>query len=260
METSLVQLQLVGQVAIITLNRPSQLNALSIGLLKELESVFGDLLTQDVRVVVVTGAGEKAFAAGADIAEMKDLDPSGARAYSEFGNSVFRKIEQYPVPVIAAVNGYALGGGFELALACDLIIAAENAAFAFPEVSLGITPGFGGTQRLARLIGQGHAKDLMYTARRISAQEALQLGIAARLVDKTGFMDQVMAYADSIARNAPIAVAAVKRAANRGSLCDLDTGLAIEAAAFASCFDSEDQKSAMTAFLAKQKPGPFQNR
>ena len=260
MEMPLVLRQINGQTAIITLNRPNQLNALSVSLLKELQTVFDELRLQDVRSVILTGSGEKAFAAGADIAEMKDLDPLGARSYSEFGNAVFRQIEQFPVPVIAAVNGYALGGGFELALACDVIIVAENAAFSFPEVSLGITPGFGGTQRLARLIGLGRAKDLLYTARRISAQEALQLGIAIRVLEKSGFMDQVLAYAESINKHAPIAVAAVKRAVNSGSMSDLDAGLAIEAEAFASCFSSEDQKVAMAAFVAKQKPGPFQNR
>ncbi|MGI6299327.1 MAG: enoyl-CoA hydratase-related protein [Saccharofermentanales bacterium] len=260
METTLVQLEHHGQTAVVTLNRPNQLNALSVALLQELRQVFAELNLQDVRSVVITGSGAKAFAAGADIAEMKDLDPRGAREYSELGNAVFRQIEQFPLPVIAAVNGYALGGGFELALACDIILAAENAAFSFPEASLGITPGFGGTQRLPRLIGPGKAKDLLYTSRRVKAEEALQLGIVVKIIEKADFREQVLAYAGSINLNAPIAVAAVKRAVNRGSMCDLDTGLAIEAAAFASCFDSNDQKAAMSAFVAKQKPEPFKNR
>lgn len=260
METPLVSFQIDQMIATVTLNRPNQLNALSISLLKDLQRVFSDLKNEEVRAVVLTGSGEKAFAAGADISEMKDLDQEGARLYSEFGNQVLREIELFPAPVIAAVNGYALGGGFELALACDLIIASDHAVFAFPEVSLGVTPGFGGTQRLSRIIGIMRAKDLIFTTRRINAQEALQLGIVLDVFDRSEFLGKVLSFASSISRHAPIAVASAKRAISQGIQCDLDSGLSIEAEAFGRCFDSEDQKMAMAAFLAKQKPGPFVNR
>lgn len=247
-------------IATLTLNRPAQLNALSVALLSQMDQAVVGLEARagrDVRAVVVTGSGPKAFAAGADIGEMKDLDPAGAQRYGEAGNRTLSRLAAFPAPVIAAVNGYALGGGFELALACDLILAAENAAFAFPEVSLGITPGFGGTQRLARLAGPGRAKDLIFSARRIGAAEALQLGIVVQVLPAEGFLEQVNAYARGIAAKAPLAVAAAKRAIDRGLDVSLEAGLAIETAQFAGCFASADPKMAMTAFAGKQKPGPF---
>jgi enoyl-CoA hydratase len=260
MEYQWIQCSVNEMIATVTINRPSQLNALSTAVLTEMQQVFADLKTQEIRAVILTGAGEKSFVAGADVAEMIDMDQRAARQFSEYGNQVMRQIELFPAPVIAAVNGYAFGGGFELALACDLILASDNALFAFPEVTLGVTPGFGGTQRLARLIGIGRAKDLLLTARRISAAEALQLGIVLQVIEKSLFAEQVLAYARSIAKNAPIAVASVKRSVNRGIACDLDTAIAIEAEIFSGCFSSEDQKSAMNAFLQKRKPEPFTNR
>ena len=247
-------------IATITLNRPAQLNALSIALLAALDQTLTELAEQTVRAIIITGAGPKAFVAGADIGEMKDLDPAQARQYAESGSRILSRLASFPTPVIAAVNGYALGGGFELALACDIIVAAENAAFAFPEVSLGITPGFGGTQRLARLVGPARAKDLIFTARRIGAQEALQLGIATQVLPAAELQEKALAYARVIAAQAPLAVAAAKRAIDRGLSGDLDRGLEIEADAFAGCFASADQKMAMAAFTSKQKPIPFAGR
>lgn len=247
-------------VATITLNRPERLNALSIDLLVQLERALDSLADRSVRAIILTGAGPKAFAAGADIGEMKDLEPAAAREYAESGSRALCRLAQFPAPIIAAVNGYALGGGFELALACDIIIAAENASFAFPEVSLGVTPGFGGTQRLARLVGPGRAKDLIFSARRIDAQEALRFGVAVQVLPAAGFLEAVFAYARGIAAQAPLAVAAAKRAIDRGLDAGLDAGLGIEADAFAGCFASADQKNAMNAFVSKQKAAPFIGR
>ena len=212
------------------------------------------------RCVIITGAGEKAFVAGADIAEMSGLTKAEGKAFGKKGNDIFRKIETLPVPVIAAVNGFALGGGCELAMSCDIRIASENAVFAQPEVSLGITAGFGGTQRLARTIGVGKAKELLYTTSKVKAPEALALGLVNAVVPLENLMDEAMKLAEKIARNAPIAVRATKKAINDGLQVSIDEGVAIEEELFGSCFETLDQQNAMKAFVAKEKPAPFENR
>ncbi|MBE6065208.1 short-chain-enoyl-CoA hydratase [Clostridium cochlearium] len=249
-----------GKIAVLTINRPNALNALNSELLKELDSAI-DCLSEDdeVLAVVLTGAG-KAFVAGADIGEMKDLTVSEGRKFGTLGNKVFRKLETLEKPVIAAVNGFALGGGCEISMACDIRIASEKAKFGQPEVGLGITPGFGGTQRLARLVGPALAKELIYTADIIDAEEALRIGLVNKVVEKDELLDTAKKMANKIASNAPIAVKLCKSAINRGLQCDIDTGIAFEAEVFGECFSTEDQKEGMTAFLEKRKDKCFKNR
>ena len=191
---------------------------------------------------------------------MSGLTKAEGKAFGKKGNDIFRKIETLPVPVIAAVNGFALGGGCELAMSCDIRIASENAVFAQPEVSLGITAGFGGTQRLARTIGVGKAKELLYTTSKVKAPEALALGLVNAVVPLENLMDEAMKLAEKIARNAPIAVRATKKAINDGLQVSIDEGVAIEEELFGSCFETLDQQNAMKAFVAKEKPAPFENR
>lgn len=248
-------------IGIITVSRPKALNALNFDTLKELNGVLDEIKDdRDIYCVIITGAGEKAFVAGADISEMKDMNVFDAREFSIYGNKVFRKIELLEKPVIAAVNGYALGGGCELALCCDMRLASENAIFGQPEVSLGITPGFGGTQRLARIIGSGKAKEMLFTGSNIKAEEAVKIGLVNRVVPSEGLMQEAEALAAKIARNAPIAVKYTKEAVNRGMQCDIGTAVSYEAELFAQCFASEDQKNAMGAFVEKRKPEGFKNR
>ena len=215
---------------------------------------------QDVYALVITGAGEKSFVAGADIAEMKDKSVEEAAVYGKFGNEVFRKIETFRCPVIAAVNGFALGGGCELAMSCDIRVASENAVFGQPEVGLGITPGFGGTQRLARLVGAGIAKEMIFTARNIKADRAAEIGLVNKVVAAEELMPTVMKMAAGIAKNAPIAVAYAKKAINNGLQTDIDAGIAIEVEEFSNCFASEDQTYGMTCFLEKVKDKQFSNK
>lgn len=251
----------IGNAGVITISRPQALNALNTQTLKELEEAIGMASSdREVYAVVITGAGEKAFVAGADISEMKDLNVFEAREFSILGNGIFRRLELLEKPVIAAVNGFALGGGCELALSCDIRIASEKAKFGQPEVSLGITPGFGGTQRLARVVGVPKAKELIFTGAMIGAEEALSIGLVNKVVPKESLMDEVMAMANKIASNAPIAVKYSKNAINRGLECDMDTALIYEAESFAQCFASEDQTDAMTAFVEKKKLEGFKNR
>ena len=227
METILVNVE--GHVATITINRPKALNALSTQVLTELDQALDEVAAnKDVYALVITGAGEKAFVAGADIAEMKDKDVKEAATYGEFGNAVFRKIETFRCPVIAAINGFALGGGCELAMSCDIRVASENAVFGQPEVGLGITPGFGGTQRLARLVGAGIAKEMIFTARNIKADRAYAIGLVNSVVAAEELMPTVMKMANGIAKNAPIAVAYAKTAINEGLQKDIDGGIAVE--------------------------------
>jgi enoyl-CoA hydratase len=248
-------------VGIITISRPKALNALNSQTLKELNETL-DMVSKDSEIycLIITGAGEKAFVAGADIAEMKDLNVSEGREFGVLGNRVFRKIELLNVPVIAAVNGFALGGGCELALSCDIRLASDNAKFGQPEVTLGITPGFGGTQRLSRTIGAARAKELLYTGAMINAEEALRIGLVNRVVPKEKLMDEAVELANKIAANAPIAVKLCKSAINRGLQMDMDTAITYEAEVFAQCFASQDQKDAMGAFVEKRKLEKFNNR
>jgi enoyl-CoA hydratase len=241
----------------ITITRPEALNALSGALMAELSAALDEAAALNLRSLVITGAGEKAFVAGADIAEMKDLSPPEAEQFSGAGNGVMNKIELFPVPVIAAINGYALGGGSELALACDIRLAAENAAFAFPEVSLGILPGYGGIRRLVRLIGPGRAKELLFSARRIKAPEALAMGLVNGVYPAAELAAETLKLAALINANAPLGVQGAKAAANSSPYLSLGESNALEARLFGACFGTEDQRNAMSAFTEKRKPEPF---
>lgn len=255
-----VQFEIRDHVAIITIARPEALNALNTDVLSKLFQALDDAeANNDVYVLVITGAG-KAFVAGADISQMKDLSAVEAKAFGEFGNRVFYKIESLSKPVIAAVNGYALGGGCELAMACDIRIAGTKAKFGQPEVGLGITPGFGGTQRLPRIVGASKAKELIFTAEVIGADEALRIGLVSKVVTDEELMNTALEMAGKIAGHAQIAVRQSKDAINKGMQCDIATGLAYEAQAFAVCFATEDQKDAMTAFVNKSKVTQFKNK
>lgn len=249
-----------GFVGILTIDRQNALNALNGDIINELEQVLDAVSLENTRCLILIGAGEKSFVAGADIGEMSTLTKADGEIFGLKGNAVFRKIETFPLPIIAAVNGFALGGGCELAMACDIRIAAENAVFAQPEVSLGITAGFGGTQRLSRIIGLGKAKELLYTTSKIRAEEALRLGLVNAVYPQNQLMDECIKMAEKIAQNAPIAVRATKKAINEGIHLDMDTAIGIEAELFGSCFETLDQKNAMKAFIEKLKPAPFENK
>jgi len=241
-------------VAIVKINRPSAMNALNTETLTELEECM-HTLGEDagVKVVVITGEG-KAFVAGADIAEMKDMTPEQARKFSGFGQHVFATIENLEKPVIAAINGYALGGGCELALACDFRIASEKAKLGQPEVNLGVTPGFAATQRLPRLIGTGLAKEMLFTADTIDAQTALTYGLVNKVVPMEELMSTVMDIANKIVSKGPIAVKMVKDVVNRGIQTDLATASQYETEAFAKCFEVGEGQEGVTAFVEKRKP------
>lgn len=248
-------------IGLITVCRPKALNALNSKTLVELNETLEIISAdRDIYCIVITGSGEKAFVAGADISEMKDMSVFEARNFGLLGNMVFRKIETLKIPVIAAVNGFALGGGCELALSCDIRIASENAKFGQPEVGLGITPGFGGTQRLARTVGTAKAKEMIYTGTNINAEEAYRVGLVNRVVPSDKLMDEVFSIANKIAANGPIAVQLCKSAINRGIQTDIDTAVTYESEVFAQCFSSQDQKDAMGAFLEKKKLEKFNNK
>ena len=252
-----------GQVGIVTINRPKALNALNSQGLEEIEAAFMAIDLEAVRAVILTGAGEKSFVAGADIGEMSTLTKAEGEAFGKKGNDVFRMIETFPIPVIAAVNGFALGGGCEISMSCDIRICSENAVFGQPEVGLGITPGFGGTQRLARLVGPGMAKQMIYTARNIKADEAFRIGLVNAVYPQEELMAAAKKMAAGIAKNAPIAVRACKKAINDGLEADMDDAIVIEEKLFGSCFETEDQKYGMAFFLDKNKEKvkePFQNK
>ena len=253
------KLERVGSVAILTINRPQALNALNAEVLSDIACVL-DTLTISDRCLIVTGAGEKAFVAGADIALMRDQNKMEAMAFARQGSDLFRRIEQLQIPVIAAVNGYALGGGFELALACDIRLASENAVFALPEVTLGIIPGFGGTQRICRTLGIGMAKELLFTGRKMKAQEALNCGLVNRVFAQEALMSGAIDLATDIAANAPIAIRAAKAAANLCAETSLETGLEAALHLYVGCYETQDQQNAMSAFVEKRKTEPFIDR
>lgn len=257
---SFVKYEPKEQYAVITIDREKALNALNSQVLTDLDAVLDAVDLQTVRALIITGAGAKSFVAGADIGEMSELTKEQGEAFGKKGNSVFRKIETFPVPVIAAVNGFALGGGCELSMACDIRLASDNAKFGQPEVGLGITPGFGGTQRLARIIGVGKAKEMLYTCAQIDAQEALRVGLVNAVYTPEELLPAAEKMAQKIARNAPIAVRATKKAVNDGLQTDMDEAVMIEARLFGSCFETADQKNGMTAFLEKRRPEPYQNK
>ncbi|MEN6413853.1 MAG: short-chain-enoyl-CoA hydratase [Veillonellales bacterium] len=242
-------------VAVITINRPKALNALNSAVLDDLNQAFDEVAANDaVKVVILTGSGEKAFVAGADITQMKDMNVIEGKIFAEKGQSTFLKIEQCTKPVIAAVHGFALGGGCELAMACDIRIASETAKFGQPEVGLGIVPGFGGTQRLARLVGRGMAKLLIYTADMVDAQEALRIGLVQRVVAPENLLEEAKGIAKRILKKSSSAVYLAKDAINRGMEMDIPNAMQYEAYIFGTCFASEDQKEGMTAFVEKRKP------
>ena len=251
-----------GFVGVVTINRPKALNALNSQVLDELEATFDAIDLDTTRAVVLTGAGEKSFVAGADIGEMSTLTKAEGEAFGKKGNDVFRKIETFPIPVIAAINGFALGGGCEISMSCDIRLCSENAVFGQPEAGLGITPGFGGTQRLARIVGPGKAKQLIYTARNIKAAEAYRIGLVNEVYPLEELMPQAKKMAKGIAKNAPIAVRACKKAINEGLEVGMDEAIVIEEKLFGSCFETEDQKYGMAFFLDKNKEKvkePFKN-
>ena len=246
-------------ICIVKINNPQAMNALNSTVLSELDCAFSQIESdQTIKVVILTGEG-RAFVAGADISQMSTMSAAEGKAFGEQGAAVFRKIEQLKVPVIAAVNGFALGGGCELAMACDIRIASAKAKFGQPEVGLGITPGFSVTQRLPRLVGMGVAKDLIYTADIIGADEAYRIGLVNKVAEPEALMDQAIEMAKKIASKAPIAVRYSKEAINRGCQVDIDTAIAIEANLFGLCFASEDQKEGMSSFLNKKAP-EFKNK
>ena len=256
-----ILLEKKGLYAVATINRPKALNALNSEVLADLnelvETVNAD---EEIRALVLTGAGEKSFVAGADIGEMSTLTKAEGEAFGKKGNDVFRKLETMPIPTIAAINGFALGGGCELSMSCDIRICADTAVFGQPEVGLGITPGFGGTQRLARLVSPGMAKQLIYTARNIKADEALRIGLVNAVYPAEELMAAAEKMADTIAKNAPIAVRACKKAINEGLDVTMDEAIVIEEKLFGSCFETADQIEGMGAFLEKRKHEPYQNK
>ncbi len=243
-------------VAVITFNRPKALNALNRALMAELDAALDELAADDsVGAIVLTGAGEKAFVAGADISEFNDYgSASQAAAFALKGQAVLNKIENLPKPVIAAINGFALGGGCELAMACDIRLAADTARLGQPEINLGILPGYGGTQRLPRLVGRGQAKLLCLTGDHITADEALRIGLVDKVVPAAELMAEVRKLAGKLAGKAPVARALIKRAINVGLEGSLAEGLAFEASQFGLVFNTEDRVEGVNAFLEKRKP------
>lgn len=246
-----IKIEVNGAVCTITINRPEALNALSTQVLTELGDAIDHLPT--AQALVITGEG-RSFVAGADISEMASFTSEEALAFGERGAKVFRKLELLDIPVIAAVNGFALGGGCELAMACDIRIASDKAKFGQPEVGLGIPPGFSGTQRLPRLVGTGIASELIFTARVIKADEALRIGLVNQVVESEQLMPTVMSIAEEIISRSPNAIALSKKAIQRGLQADINTGIAIENYLFSNAFASSEQKEGMGAFLEKRKP------
>lgn len=254
-------LEVTGSIAKVTINRPKVLNALNPSVLKELLCAFSEIESRagEIKGVIITGSGDKAFVAGADIAAMQTMTPLEADTFCLLGHKCMRAIETCSVPVIAAVQGFALGGGFELALSCDFIYASSAAKFGLPEVNLGIFPGFGGTQRLARLVGRNRAKELAYTADMISASDALQMGIVNKVVESTDLMNEVEKTLHKIFSKGPVAIRLVKRVINEGADLPMASGLAFEQTQFPLVFASEDRVEGVTAFLEKRK-AEFKNK
>lgn len=246
-------------IGVLTINRPDALNALNGDVIAELESVVeGVEQDSELRALIVTGEG-RSFVAGADIGAQSVLDMQGGRAWGRRGSALFRRIERLEIPTIAAVNGFALGGGCELAMSCDMILASAKAKFGQPEVGLGITPGFSGTQRLPRWVGMAKAKELILTGEHIKAEEAERIGLVNRVVEPEALMDTALELAQKIAKNAPLAVKYANAAIKLGAETDIDSGIAVENELFAMCFATEDQKEGMMAFLEK-RPAVFQNK
>lgn len=244
-----------NEIGILTINRPKALNALNRETLQEIQGALREVGDHpEWKVLILTGAGEKAFVAGADIAEMRGMNSMEALSFSKLGHLTLKMIQELDRPVIAAVNGYALGGGTEMALACDFIYASENAKFGLPETTLGVFPGFGGTQRLPRLIGKSKAKELIFTGKMVSAQEAYEMGLVNRVVSLASLMDETKKVAAQIAANGPTAVRLAKMVIDAGFDMDLEGACSLESYAFGITFTTEDQKEGMSAFLEKRKP------
>jgi len=255
-----VTLEQKGPVGVITMNRPEALNALNDQVLRDLDAVLDQVEeNEEILVAVITGAG-RSFVAGADIGQMSTLTAAEGKKFGALGNRIFLKLENLSKPTIAAVNGFALGGGCELSMACDIRVASEKAKFGQPEVGLGITPGFGGTQRLPRIVGTANAMELILTAQTINAARALEIGLVSHVYAPEELMDKAMELANAIAANAQVAVRQSKAAIRRGLQTDMTTGAAYESEAFGLCFATEDQKDAMKAFLNKEKVTAFKNR
>jgi len=242
-------------VGILTFNRPKALNALNPKTLEELaEAIERTAKDRDIRVLLLTGAGDKAFVAGADITEFQKMNPLEALLFAERGQELFFQLEQLSIPVIAVVNGFALGGGCEIAMSCDFIYASENARFGQPEINLGIIPGFGGTQRLSRLVGRAKAKELCMTGEMLDAKQAKELGLVAKVFPADQLLVESLKVAKALAVKGQVALRAIKQVVDRGYEVDLKSGCALEAQAFAVCFTSRDAGEGVAAFLEKRKP------
>lgn len=249
-----VILEKENRIAMLSINRPKALNALNADTLMDIKSAVEAVIADsDIDVLIITGVGDKAFVAGADIAYMQKLPALEARTFAILGQQVFRLIETMDKPVIAAVNGFALGGGCELAMACDIRLASDKALFGQPEVGLGITPGYGGTQRLPRLIGEGRAKELIYSANNINAEEAYRVGLVNHVYPSDSLMEEAKKLSKKISSKAPLAVRLSKNQITRGMQADIDTAMLIEADMFGLCFATEDQQEGMSAFIEKRK-------
>ena len=253
LETEFINYEEEGEISILTINRPKALNALNSQVLEELDKTLDAIDTNKIRALIVTGSGEKSFVAGADIAEMSTLTKVEGEKFSKKGNDVFRKLETFPIPVIAAINGFALGGGCELSMSCDIRICSENAIFGQPEVGLGITPGFGGTQRLARLIGMGMAKEMIFTAQNIKAEQALRIGLVNAIYPQNELLNEAKKLALIIAKNGANAIKNSKKAINEGMQVDIDKAIQIEEKLFGDCFENPEQVEGMKKFLEKGK-------
>jgi enoyl-CoA hydratase len=253
-EFNTLEVAVEENIAVITINRPKFLNALNTEVLRELAEA-ADIIDADssIRAVILTGSGEKAFVAGADIVEMQNKNVLEGREFSSLGNKAFSKIENLKVPVIAAVNGFALGGGCELTMACDIRIASNKAKFGQPEIGLGIMPGFGGSQRLPRLVGKGIAKEILFTGEMINAERAFQIGLVNRIVDATELLEEAKKMAQTIASKSPLGVSFTKKAVNEGTNLDLERAVSLEIELFGSLFSTEDQREGMSAFLEKRQ-------
>ncbi len=252
MEYEFLKVEHQDGITVLKISAPKSLNALNSTILKELSGFIG-ALDATTRVLIITGDGEKSFVAGADISEMAHLDEPQGFEFGKLGAQVFRAIETLPIPVIAAVNGFALGGGCELAMACDIRIASSKAKFGQPEVGLGIIPGFSGTYRLPKLIGQGYAKEMIYTGKVIRADEALRIGLVNAVYEPEELMDKAMEMAGMMLKNAPVAISLAKQSINEGYDLDADGAIALENKLFGKCFATADQKEGMDAFLNKRK-------
>ncbi|MCD8350616.1 MAG: enoyl-CoA hydratase-related protein [Planctomycetaceae bacterium] len=257
MEDSSLLYHVEDTIGTLTINRQRVMNAMDMDSINRLSTLLDEIADTNIRCLVITGAGEKSFVAGADIKEMKDMSRAQGENLSRAGNRVMRKLELFQVPVIAAVNGYALGGGLELALACDIRLASENASFAMPEAKLGIIPGYGGIQRMSRIIGQGRAREMVFTARRFDAREALKWGLVNAVYPLADLMPEALRLAATIAANAPIAIMSAKKIMNESVGLELAAADQLEREAFGNCFGTWDQREAMQAFVEKRKPQPF---